>query len=113
MIRKILAWLIVVPLGLILVVFAVANRHPVTVSFDPFGSDAPALSATLPLFLVILVSSLVGVIAGGVGTWLNQGRWRRTARRLGADARALRIERKALKGELAAKGTMIFPAPRS
>ena len=37
--RKFLTALIVIPLGLILVTFAVANRHFVTVSFDPFMSD--------------------------------------------------------------------------
>jgi uncharacterized integral membrane protein len=103
MLRKIVTTFVVVPLGLVLVVFAVANRHAVTVSLDPFGSDAPALSATVPLFIVILLCLLIGVIVGGVATWISQGRWRRAARRLDSDARALRIEREALKGELAAK----------
>ena len=103
MLRKIVTALIVVPLGLLLVVFMVANRHAVTVSLDPFGSDAPALSATLPLFLVILLCLLAGVAVGGAATWLNQSKWRRAARRLDHDARSLRIEREALKGELAAK----------
>jgi uncharacterized integral membrane protein len=103
MLRKIITALILVPLGLVLLVFMVANRHAVTVSLDPFGSDAPALSATLPLFLVILLCLLTGVVVGGTATWLNQGRWRRAARRLDDDARSLRIEREALKGELAAK----------
>jgi uncharacterized integral membrane protein len=109
MLRKVVTMFIVVPLGLVLIVFAVANRHAVTVSLDPFGSDAPALSATVPLFIVILLCLLMGVIVGGVATWISQGRWRRAARRLDADARALRIEREALKGELAAKD----PAPLS
>jgi uncharacterized integral membrane protein len=111
MLRKIVTALIVVPLGLLLVVFMVANRHAVTVSLDPFGSDAPALSATLPLFLVILLCLLIGVAVGGAATWINQSRWRRAARRLDADARTLRIEREALKGELAAKDPAL-PAPQ-
>jgi uncharacterized integral membrane protein len=112
MIRKVLTTLIVLPLGILLAVFMIANRHPVTVSLDPFGSDAPALSATLPLFVVILVCLLVGVVAGGTAAWLNQSRWRRAARRLDADARALRVEREALKDELAAKQPMALPMPR-
>ena len=112
MVRKILTVLVVVPVGLLLAVFMIANRHAVRVSLDPFGSDAPALSATLPLFLVILVCLLAGVIAGGTAAWIKQSRWRRAARRLDADARALRGEREALRGQLAAKEPMALPLPR-
>ena len=34
-------------------VFAVANRHFVTVSFDPFNSRDPSVGVTMPLFAVI------------------------------------------------------------
>jgi uncharacterized integral membrane protein len=37
--RKFFTALVVIPLGLIFIVFAVANRHLVTVSFDPFNSS--------------------------------------------------------------------------
>ena len=40
--RKFLTALVLIPLGVIFVVFAVANRHLVTVSFDPFGSGDSA-----------------------------------------------------------------------
>ncbi len=113
MLRKVVTIFVVVPLGIVLVVFAVANRHAITVSLDPFGAAAPALSATMPLFVVILLCLLIGVIVGGVATWISQGRWRRAARRLDAEARALRIEREALKGELAAKEQMPLPLPRA
>jgi uncharacterized integral membrane protein len=111
MFRKFIVALVVIPLGLVLLVFMVANRHAVTVSLDPFGSDAPALSATLPLFLLILLCLLIGVVVGGAATWLSQSKWRRAARRLDSDARSLRIERETLKGELAAKEPGL-PAPR-
>ena len=58
--RKFLTALIVIPLGLILVTFAVANRHFVTVSFDPFMAADPALSITLPLFLLLILVAAVG-----------------------------------------------------
>ena len=41
--RKFFTALVVIPLGLIFIVFAVANRHFVTVSFDPFNSADPAI----------------------------------------------------------------------
>jgi uncharacterized integral membrane protein len=89
--RKFLTTLIVLPLALIFIAFAVANRHFVTLSFDPFNSADPAVALTLPLFVVVIVMAALGVIAGGIATWFGQRRWRRAARRLEGelhDARA-------------------------
>jgi uncharacterized integral membrane protein len=88
--RKFLTTLIVVPLALIFIVFAVANRHFVTVSFDPFNSTNPSVSVSLPLFVLIILIAILGVVAGGSATWLGQRRWRRAARRHEAEARAAR-----------------------
>ena len=53
--RKFFTALVVIPLGLIFIVFAVANRHFVTVSFDPFNSgDSAFNSPSMPLFVVII-----------------------------------------------------------
>src|ERR1700742_823357 len=90
--RKFFSALVVVPLGLIFVVFAVANRHLVTVSFDPFNSSDPSIAVRLPLFVVIIAAAIAGVLAGGCGTWSRQRRWRRAARQHEADARAARAE---------------------
>src|SRR5215471_18967465 len=90
--RKFFSALIIVPMSLLLVVFAVANRHFVTVSFDPFDSTDPALSASLPLFVLVIAAAIVGVIAGGCATWFGQRRWRRAARRHEADARTAKTQ---------------------
>src|ERR1700733_4723921 len=87
-----ITWLVLIPLGLILVVFAVANRHPVTVSFDPFNSVNPSVAVTLPLFVVIIAVAILGVAAGGTATWFRQRHWRRAARRHEADANAARAQ---------------------
>ena len=63
--RKFFTAVVLIPLGLIFVVFAVANRHLVTVSFDPFNSSDPSLGVTLPLFVVIIAVAILGVVAGG------------------------------------------------
>jgi len=81
----------------ILVVFAVANRHLVTVSFDPFDSAFPTVAVTMPLFAVIIVALLLGVVAGGIATWFRQGHWRRAARRHEADARQARSQLASLR----------------
>jgi uncharacterized integral membrane protein len=75
--RKFLNAIVWIPLAVILVVFAVANRHLITVSFDPFNSNDPALGITLPLFVVIIAVAILGVVAGGSATWFGQRRWRR------------------------------------
>jgi uncharacterized integral membrane protein len=100
--RKFFTALVVIPLGLIFIVFAVANRHFVTVSFDPFNSTDPSMSVTLPLFVVIIAVAILGVIAGGLGTWFRQRRWRRAARQHEADARQARAEAEDLRAAAAA-----------
>ena len=100
--RKFLTALIVLPVFLILVTFAVANRHFVTVSFDPFMASDPALSVSLPLFLLLTLTAAIGVVAGGLAVWFGQRRWRRAARRNDADARAARVELADLRAQIAA-----------
>src|SRR5947209_15712172 len=85
--RKFFTALVLIPLGVIFVVFAVANRHAVTVSFDPFNSTDPSLGVRLPLFVVIIAVAILGVVAGGTATWFRQRHWRRAARRHEADVR--------------------------
>jgi uncharacterized integral membrane protein len=101
--RKFLSALVVIPLGLVLVIFAVANRHFVTVSFDPFMASDPALSVTLPLFLLLILVAAIGVVAGGCAVWFGQRRWRRAARRNEAEARAARGELADLRAQTAPK----------
>ena len=88
--RKIVTGVIVVPLAMVIVAFAVANRQTVTVSFDPFSAASPAYAATVPLFVLIFILLIVGVIVGGVAAWLAAGQWRRTARALDDEVRELR-----------------------
>jgi uncharacterized integral membrane protein len=100
--RKFLTALVVIPLGVIFVVFAVANRHLVTVSFDPFNSTDPSVAVSLPLFVVIIAVAILGVAAGGMATWFRQRRWRRAARQHEADARRGRAEIADLRAAAAA-----------
>ena len=100
--RKFLTAMVLIPLGLIFVVFAVANRHLVTVSFDPFNSTDPSIAITLPLFFVIIAVAIAGVVAGGCATWLRQRHWRRAARQHEADARAARAQLADLRSGIAA-----------
>jgi uncharacterized integral membrane protein len=101
--RKIVTVVVVVPLAIVIVAFAVANRQAVTVSFDPFSSASPAYAATVPLFVLIFVLVILGVVIGGVAAWLKQSKWRRAARKLDGDVRALQQDMDALRRRAAAE----------
>ena len=92
MFRKIISAVILAPLAILIVLFAVANREPIAISFDPFNSAQPAFAMRVPLFILILLLLLIGVIVGGIAAWLRQSKWRRTARRLESEVRELRAE---------------------
>jgi uncharacterized integral membrane protein len=111
--RKIVTAIVVIPLVVILVGFAVANRQTVTVSFDPFSSTQPAYATTLPLFVLIFLLVILGVIIGGIATWLGQYKWRRSARRLDAEVRQLHEEMDAVRRRFAASEPPPRPAERS
>ena len=101
MLRKILTAIIVIPLLVLVVGFAVANRQAVTISFDPFSATQPAYAVTLPLFVVIFILVILGVAAGGIAAWLRQQSWRRAARRLDAEVRALHEEMNTMRARAA------------
>jgi uncharacterized integral membrane protein len=102
MLRKIVNVLVILPLAIIFVVFAVANRHLVTLTFDPFDSNDPALGVTLPLFIVIIAAAIFGVIAGSIATWFGQHRWRKAAKLHEAEVRHARAQLADLRERLRA-----------
>ena len=101
MFRRIVSVLIIVPLAIVIVAFAMANRQSVTISFDPFSSASPAYAATVPLFVMIFALLILGVLVGGVAAWIRQAKWRRTARRLDGEVRALHQEMDAIRRRFA------------
>jgi uncharacterized integral membrane protein len=100
--RKFLAAVILIPLAILMVMLAVANRGSVAISLDPFSANAPALTVHVPLFILVLVALIVGVLAGGIAAWLRQAKWRRAARRLDRDLRIARGEAEDARRRLAA-----------
>ena len=102
--RKLLFWIIVAPLALISVLFAVANRQWVTVSLDPFSREAPAFAVNLPLFLIILGSLAAGVLIGGMVVWFGKIRWRMAAQRAERDMGRLKEETERAKADYFAGG---------
>jgi uncharacterized integral membrane protein len=105
MIRKIVTTIALVLIALVLVLLAVANRQTVTVALDPFNQADPALVFAPPLYWLILIALIGGVLMGGCAAWLRQSKWRRRARRLEAELRALRAQANE-------RGAVLGPAAR-
>jgi uncharacterized integral membrane protein len=89
---RVLAWIVLLPLSVAIILFAVANRSDVTVSLDPFSRETPALTFTMPLFAVIFGALIVGVLVGGVTVSIGKFRWRLAARRAEREAARLKTE---------------------
>jgi uncharacterized integral membrane protein len=112
-IRNIVAALILVPLTIVIVAFAVANRQRVIISLDPFGSgqDAAFTTRPLPLFLVLFGVLILGVVIGGTAGWLRHGGYKRTAKRLDQEVVRLRAELDAHKRATGAAPPIAPAAP--
>lgn len=105
--------LVLLPVAILVVLLAVANRAPVTLSLDPLSDAAPEFSTRLPLFAVIFAAVMVGVLIGGTATWLAQGKNRKSRRELRRETRQLRYEAERLKAQSAPATTLPAAVPSS
>ncbi|SRR6266481_3293530 len=62
---RLTTWIVGIPVVLAAIWIALANRHTVLLSFDPFSQDAPALTVQMPLYLLLFAAILAGVLLGG------------------------------------------------
>lgn len=92
MIRKLVIYAVLIPLAILIVAFAAANRDVITVSFDPFSPAQPAFSLKTPLFVAMFAFVIAGVLIGGFAAWLKQGQYRRQVRHLQGEIRHLKRE---------------------
>lgn len=73
---KRLRWLITAPLALILILFAVNNRHIVEVSLWPLD-----FIVRWPLFVLVFIGVLAGFLAGAFIAWASTAQRHRRHRR--------------------------------
>jgi uncharacterized integral membrane protein len=96
-------WLIVFLFCAAVVVFAVENRDPVILFFDPLS-----LEVELPVYAVLLSGFLLGFLFGGIIASASTLKWRRRAKRNARRIALLEGE----KGELDAReGATLKPPP--
>lgn len=80
MAKKIINLLILLPIGVILIVFCVANRQSVTLAFNPFRPEDQVLSLSAPFFVFLFIALIAGMLIGSAATWFSQGKHRKRAR---------------------------------
>ena len=85
---KLFHWLVTAPIAVILIVFAVANRDPITLTFWPLP-----VALTAPIYIVVLLTLLAGFLLGEFVAWFHGRTWRREARRNADRIRELERER--------------------
>lgn len=79
-IKRIFNWLIGLPIAIVAVAFAVANRQWITISFDPLNRTHPIATVDMPLWALFFCGVFVGIFAGWLVAWIAQGRYRRALR---------------------------------
>lgn len=90
--RGMLKGLFLLPVAVLLVLFGVANRQIISLSFDPFNGALGLPAFSVPVFALFFVTLAIGVVVGYVAAWLAQGRHRKSARQLRRECERLRGE---------------------
>jgi uncharacterized integral membrane protein len=90
MVNRFVLIVVFVPLAIILIALAVANREMVAFTLDPIHPGNPALTLSLPFFVFLFLALILGIVIGSFATWVKQGRHRKLARQRGAEAESLR-----------------------
>lgn len=98
--------LIAVPLLIILVLFALSNRDPVTLGFWPTD-----LALVVPVSAAILACAAVAFLAGALAVWPAEIRARRRARRAESRIEALEDEIRTLQARAERPAVPPLPPP--
>jgi uncharacterized integral membrane protein len=102
--------LVVLPVAFVVIALAVANRGPATLHYLP--PQMGGGSVTLPMFVVIFLAAMAGVLIGGMAAWFVQGRHRRLERTYRREADALKAEAARLRAMQPAEPGYALPALR-
>lgn len=90
--KRVFAWVIWLPVAVLVLGFVLANRQWVTLSLDPVNVAHPFFAMPMPLWGVFMVGLFIGIVVGWIGCWFKQGRHRRRARAEHAELERLRAQ---------------------
>ena len=97
--RRIINWVIGLPIAVIVIAFCVANRQWIEISFDPFSGQAPFATMFIPLWALFFLGIFFGMIAGWIACWFAQGKWRKAAKEARSDLQRAQDEAQRLRRE--------------
>jgi uncharacterized integral membrane protein len=100
--------LIIIPVAVLLIGLAVINRGPATLTYLP--PQLGGASVSLPMFAILFLAIMAGVLIGGSAAWLAQGRHRRAERKYRREAEKLKAEADRLKAMQPSMGELALPA---
>ena len=109
--KRILAYLIGLPVFIVLAAFALANRGWITVSLDPVTPADPWMAVETPVWALLFIGIFLGLLAGGFAAWLKQGKWRKRARHAVHDLDAERTRARRLERKMEEAAKTALPAP--
>ena len=95
MIRKLILWLLFLPVLAICVVLAVSNRNPVDVKIDLID-----LSYPVPLYAVFFAGLFLGFVWAAIMVWIGAGKTRAKARQERVRANRAEFREKRLQHDL-------------
>ena len=95
--KRLVSWFAGLPVAILLIAFAVANRNWVDVSLDPLSKTEPFMVIPMPLWAVFFLGIFAGLMTGWIGSWLNQGKWRKAARQTRAELQESKAENQRLQ----------------
>ncbi|MTI11368.1 LapA family protein [Curvivirga aplysinae] len=104
---RIINWILLFPLVLIAISFAVSNRGATELTLWPFP-----FSIEMPLVLFGFIMMLIGFLAGGFASWVAGQNKRKEARDTRKKANALDKEVQSLRSELKTEiSEAVLPVP--
>lgn len=111
--KRFFQFIIFAPVAVVLIALSVANRQTITLSLDPFSKTEPWLEVNVPAYWLIFGGLIIGIVIGGMVSWIKQGKFRKEAREQRYQAAKARHEAKKIKQQANALQKAALPAPRT
>jgi uncharacterized integral membrane protein len=101
-VQKLAFWIVAIPIFVVVVAFSIANHGTQEISLWPVSET----TITLPQYAIVLAAMLVGILLGGMMSWIHGSPGRHERRMLNREVSSLRQQVKELRGKLESAGNV-------
>jgi uncharacterized integral membrane protein len=109
-VQKLAYWIVTIPLFIAVVMFSIANYQMQEISLWPLADRVIAV----PLYAVVLVAMLLGVLLGSIIAWIQGSHGRQQRRILAREVTALKRQVGVLRGnKVETQGKVAETSPAS